>query len=505
MNTQSIPASQVVDVIPNVLTAGGTALDIVGLMLTTNYRVPIGAALSFATAADVGRFFGSGSPEKVEADVYFSGYNGRSVTPDALLFAQFNTAAAAAWLQGGDVSALTLTQLQAIPAGTLSITVNGTLKTSASINLSAATSFSNAATLILAAFTTPGFGVTYDSVSGGFLFTNTTTGATSTITVAAGTNALQTNLALTTATGAVLSQGAAIAVPNTFMDNLIANVTQNWVTFMTLFNPDVSGNANKLLFAQWTNAQNNQYCYVCWDTDITPTQSASAAGSLGQLIALASLSGTCLIYEPSNLHLASFICGAAASINFTRTNGRITFKFRKQDGLIPSVTSATVANNLAANGYNFYGAYATRNQDFQFFANGVVSGKFIWLDSYINQIWLNNALQLAILVGMTTVGSIPYNSQGYSLIEAFCLDPIIAGLNFGAIRKNVTLSAAQIAEVNETAGIIIAPVLQTRGWYLQVKDATAQVRAARGSPPCTFWYMDGGSIQKIDLDSIEVQ
>ncbi len=31
-----------------------------------------------------------------------------------------------------------------------------------------------------------------------------------------------------------------------------------------------------------------------------------------------------------------------------------------------------VASNLAANGYNFYGGYATRAQDFNFLANGVV-------------------------------------------------------------------------------------------------------------------------------------
>lgn len=505
MTVQSIPASQVVDVIPNVLSGGGSALDMTGLMLTTSYRVPVGSVLSFASAADVAVFFGSGSAEVLTANVYFAGYNGRSVTANAIMFTQYNTAAVGAWLQGGNVSALSVAQLQAIPAGTLSVTVNGVVKTSASISLAAAASFSAAAALIQAAFTTPGFTVTYDSVAGAFLFNNTTTGPTSTLTVATGTNLIEANLKLTVVTGATLSQGAAIAVPNTFMDNIVNNITQNWVTFMTLFNPDGSGNANKLLFAQWVNSKNNQFCYVCWDTDITPTQSSSAAGCMGQLLATSNLSGTCLVYEPSNLHIAAFVCGAAASIDFTRTNGRITFKFRTQDGITPSVTNATVANNLAANGYNFYGAYATRNDNFNFFANGVVSGKFVWLDSFINQIWLNNQLQLAIMVGLTNNGSIPYNSQGYALIEAFCLDPINSALNFGAVRAGVTLSAAQIAEVNEAAGVRIAPTLQTRGWYLQVKDATAQVRAARLSPPCTFWYMDGGSIQKIVLDSIEIQ
>ncbi|WP_367575649.1 DUF3383 family protein, partial [Serratia liquefaciens] len=66
----------------------------------------------------------------------------------------------------------------------------------------------------------------------------------------------------------------------------------------------------------------------------------------------------------------AFVCGAAASIDFEATNGRITFAFRGQGGLVAGVTTATVASNLIANGYNFYGAYATANQQFREFQNG---------------------------------------------------------------------------------------------------------------------------------------
>lgn len=501
MVTQSIPASQIVQVNPNVLSAGGVALDVIGLLLSTSTRVPIGTVQAFADAADVATYFGSGSTEANAASVYFKGYDGASLTPDSILFAQYPLAAVAGYLRGG--SGLTLAQVQAITPATLTITFAGVVKVSSSINLSGASSLSNAATLIQAAFSTPNFAVSYDSVSGSFVFTGSATGVANTIVFPAG--AFATALLLTSATGAVLSQGANAAVPGTFMDGILG-ITQNWVTFMLLFDPDAGvANTLKLAFCNWNNLQDDQFAFVCWDTDITPTQSNNAAASLGKLLIASNISGTCLIYEPSDLNQAAFICGAAASIDFTRTNGRITFAFRQQTGITPGVFSATVASNLKANGYNFYGAYATRNQGFQFFQEGSVSGPFDWFDSYINQIWLNNELQLAILEGLTNNNSIPYNSQGYSLIEAFCLDPINAALNFGAIRPGVTLSAAQIQEVNQAAGVIIAPVLQTRGWYLQIKDASPQVRAARSSPPCTLWYMDGGSIQKITLDSIEVQ
>ena len=183
----------------------------------------------------------------------------------------------------------------------------------------------------------------------------------------------------------------------------------------------------------------------------------------------------------------------------------MTYAFKHLADHVADVTDATTANTLIANGYNFYGAYATANQNFVFLYAGSIAGQYLFIDAYVNQIWLNNALQLAIMALLTSIVSIPYNPQGYALIEAACMDPIIAALNFGAIRNNVPLSQSQAAQVDNAAGAVISPTLASRGWYLQIKPATAQVRAARGSPPCTFWYMDGGAIQRVVLASILVQ
>jgi hypothetical protein len=78
-------------------------------------------------------------------------------------------------------------------------------------------------------------------------------------------------------------------------------------------------------------------------------------------------------------------------------------------------------------------------------------------------------------------------------------------INFGGINQGVALSAAQIAIVNQQAGRAIDQVLATRGWYLGIGVATSQVRANRTSPPISFWYMDGGSVQQINMPSITIQ
>jgi hypothetical protein len=499
--TKSIPASYFVSIVPGVISAGGSALDLNGLMLTSGTRTPMGAVLSFASSAAVATYYGGGSTEAAAAAIYFAGFDNSNVKPGALLVAQYNTAPVAAFLRGASVSSLTLAQLQAL-TGTLIITTDGTAKTSSTINLSAATSFSNAATIIAAAFTSPNFAVSYDSVSGAFVFTSNTTGASSTITFCTGTLADALNLRL--ADGAVTSQGAIAAVPGTFM-TAITGITQDWASFFTTFDPDNgSGNAQKLLFAQWNNAQGNRYVYEAWDTDASPTTTVPATTSLGALLAGSSISGTNLIYGV-DYSKAAYQSGSIASVDFTETNGSTNFAYRMQSGLTPDVTDLTTLTNLIANGYNAYSAVATANQNFQYMYPGSVSGPYLWLQDYVNQIWLNNALQLALMELLTSLKSIPYNVGGYALIRAACMDPINAAVNFGAIQPGVTLSALQVAEVNNAAGTKIDKTLSAQGWYLQIKDAAPITRGQRKSPPCTLWYMSGGSVNQIVLSSIDVE
>ena len=490
----SIPASEIVQVVPGVIAAGGSALDLNGLILTNDTAVPIGTVQSFATARDVQRFFGPTSTEATLADAYFNGFDNSTRKPGNLLFAQYPTAAASAYLRGGSMATVTLTQLQAL-SGILTVTIDGVAKTSASIDLSTATSFSNAAATIEAAFTTLGASCTYDAQRAAFVITSATDGAASTVSYGSGT--IASGLKLTQGTAAVLSQGAAVGVPAVDMGR-ITDLTQNWAAFMTTFEPDTAG---KVAFSAWTNAQGDRYAYVGWDTDVTAAQQGNTS-NWAAIVSANEYSGSVPVYK--DVQHAAFVLGMVASLDFERTNGRATLAFKGQSGLAFSVTDATTAQTLIDNGYNFYGDYATSNDRFRFLYPGQVSGNWKWVDTYVNQIWLNAAFQQALMTLLTQVNSIPYNIDGYTLIDAACLDPINAAVNFGAIRAGVTLSSQQKAQINSQAGVDISDTLQTRGWYLQIKDATPQVREARGTPPMTFWYLDGGSVQQITLASLAI-
>lgn len=587
----TIPADIFVSDTPSVLATGGAGLVLNGLVLSKSNRVPIGTVASFASAAAVAAFFGGAS---IEASVaqggaglgsgYFGGYDGSTIKPGAMLVAQYNTAAVSAYLRGGNISALTLTALQAF-SGTLNVTIDGAPQT-ASVNLSGVTSFTNAAQLVetdlaisgvsqgtgtatiagtvmtvSAVLTggTPfavgdkitGAGVTaasfiaslgtgtggagtynltvgstvaspitvtslapavsFDSVSGAFVIASGTTGAGSTIAFATG--AMAVDLLLTSATGAVLSQGAIAAVPATFM-NALVSVNRNWASFMTAFDPDNgSGFANKLAFSAWANSQNNKYVYVPFDPDLSPLAAVPATGSYGYALSQAGYSGTSLQSEPlGDQNLCAFVCGAIASINFNQANGRIAFAYRKQAGLLPGVTTAAAAINLGGNpqvagdrgnGYNYYGAIATANQSFTDYQRGFISGPFQWLDTFVNQIAMNSDFQLALMELQEQSNSIPFTAAGDASIEAALADTIQKYLSFGAIVPGVTLASSQVTQVNAAAGgKNVAPTIATQGWYLYVPAASPSNRQARGPRQLTFFYTDGESVQSFSFSSV---
>ncbi len=572
----TIPASELVQVVPGVLGAGGNPLSLNSLFLTENASLRIDEDVGylvqqFATLESVQDFFGPSSEEANVAAIYFNGFQNSSTLPGLLYFVRYNPTAAAAYLRSGALS-LTLAQLQAL-SGTIIVSIDGRVTTSANIDLSSATSFSNAAALIQAglrvaggifsgtatqatdqltvatvvsgalhigdvvtgasigpatitAFGTGTGGVgtytistsetvavaeavtvsslattTYDAQLDAFVIGSATMGATSTLDSYA-TGTLAAGLDLQAAQGAVLSQGAAAATPAAVLGDVIGQ-TQNWALFMTLVEYSTD---EKVAFADWANTSNQRYAYVGWDTSVLPAQGA-APTSFGVLtktyngrIALWGVTGA-----TGARAKAAFICGTTAAINFDEANGRITYAYKSQAGLVPDVTDATVAANLLLNGYNFYGAYATANDQFQFLQDGQISGAWNWIDPYVNQIKLNSDLQLAFMTLLTQAKSIPYVTRGYDMLRAAALGPIQAALNFGSIVAGVTLSPSQRQQVNTAAGQGVADVLQSRGWFLQILDANSVTRGLRGSPPCTLWYVDGGSIQKINLASIDVQ
>lgn len=486
---KSIPASNLVEIFPDVLGAGGNPLGLNTNVLDDSAVYP---NYEYASETLVGEHYGLTSNEYSFAVTYFNGYEGATARPQSLFITKYNDADVAARLIGASTAAITIPELKLI-TGDLSVTIDGVVKSGA-IDLSTANSFSDAAALIATALTAT---VTYNAQIKAFVIASSTVGATSTISFASGTAA--TKLLLTEVNGAVVDNDTLADTALTAAARMTA-YSANWATITHIgaaFDVDTWKE-----IAAWVTTQNGRYWYVPYALDPLAIIPNSAA-SFGRWLEETKQEGTTPIY--GELVHAALACGYAASINFEETNGRTTMAFRSQAGIAATVTDEATAEALTGNGYSFYGAWATANNRFVMFGNGAVSGSFKWVDNYLFQVFLNSQLQLAYMNMLVNYKSIPYNADGIAIHRAVAQDPIDQGINFGGIRAGVRLTNQQRDIINRAAGFDAAQQLYSKGWVLLIQLPSAQVRAARGPFTEILYYTDGSSVQKVQLNSINVQ
>lgn len=493
--TSKIPLSVDFSITPSVIGAAGSAVDANGLMLTDNELIPVGSVSYFYDETEVSAIMGSTSKEYLAAQLYFGGYDDATVSPGTLLMGRLVTSPVAGYLLSASLKGITLATLQAL-SGTITLTVDGSSVTSSAIDLSTATSFSEIAsdleTGIGASVT-----VEWNSIANRFIIRSATTGTDSAVSYAANST-LATGLLLTEDTAATVSPGSAAIAMADMMD-AITNKTQDWILFSSLVDLD---DDDKEALCSWVNSSNFRYGYIAHDTTALPTVSNNA-NCFNQKVVVANSYANVLMMYGSYLYPVTALA-YAASLDFARTGGRVSYKFRAFSGLSPNVTDKATALALKSNGYSFYGNYGENTTTAQYISDGAISGDFLWLDSFVGQVWLNAKLLAAFTAAFTANQSFAYNADGYASIDAAVTDPANAAITFGTIRKGVTLDSSQIRQVNNVVGSDISSTLYSDGWYLYIPTPSATSRAARELPGVVFFYVDGQLIQSITMTSAAV-
>ena len=486
----SISASQIVNVIPRVINAGGTDLEITGLLLTDNPLCVFPGTVSFTSANAVGSYFGETSAEYQAAAKYFLGYDNSFRKPRRLHFARFVNKAIAGMLIGG--SAGSMEEMKAVTAGSFTVNVDGSQKQVTALDLSTATTQSDIAQTLQTQLT--GTTVQYNSNLNAFIITSSSTGDTSAVSAATdGAQNAATVLGLTADTGATTSKGSAELEPGANMDS-ITNITQNWVSFTTM---EEQEDDVIEAFSEWANNSNGEYLYCPYTTQENDTN-PNAGSNLPKTLANANYEGVVLTY--GGLDYAILVMSIGACIDWDRNNGLVTWAFKSQSGLEASVTDDTTAANCVELNVNYYGRWATRNDDFiQYYQGAMIGGNFGFVDAYVGNLWLRNALQVSLMNGLAQVGRVPYTDEGYTIIRAWCMDPINRALNNGVIDPGVTLSESQRAQLMNEIGEDVSDQILTDGYYLMVADPGASARVDRDTPTLGLWYTYGGSVHKLEL------
>lgn len=483
----TIPASQLVDITPRVIGGGLSGLAFVGTMLSKNAALPTATAVPFYSQSAVGEYFGTNSDEYKLAGNYFIADSNSSRKPDVLWFYKQSDAAEKAWLRG--TAPQPLADLQDVTDGSFAITVDGTVLDAVGLDFSSAISYADVATIIEGALS--GITCNWDSNFGALVIKSSTSGEESTISYAGPSDASGAGTdvsGMLGLTGGTLSQGGDAKTLTETMEGVV-NSNSNFWSFMPVWQ-ETSTEALEL--ATWCNNQGVRFMYAMVDASndgLTPNNAACLAKQVADFFGVAPIYNT--------KELGAMTMGIGAALNPAQLNGRKTWAYKQQSGLAYTVDKETAAPVLLANGYNFYGDYATASNQFKLFQNGQISGNAKWLDTYYGQVFIRDGLQNSWINALMMANTVPYNQSGYGILRAAAMDVINTAVNAGFIRQGVSLSESQKATVQSEAGLDISGTLQTQGWYLQILDPDTTVRAERGTPIVNFWYMDGGSVQRI--------
>lgn len=510
----NVSTSKFVNIIPKLIVAQGSGFELNGLLLTKNITLPIGQVFQFTSANAVSDYFGSTSSEYAFAVGYFKGNTGKTKIPPKLLIANYLLTTQAGWLRGAELES-TVTEIKAITNGSLNIEIGGTALTLTGLNFSTANSYSDVATIIQtairdsedASITDPtalnNCTVVYTSQFNAFLITAGVSDSTGTVefaTVASTGTDIGTLFNLTELGGAIKSDVQSSAITLTAFMNNVKLQTQNWVTFCKNW---AFESVEDLDFATWNSGNGVRFVFVEYD-QLAVDLNANSTADFVSILDNANISGTVCNY--GDISLAAFFMGTIASINYSVTGGRITTAYKQQDGLTVTCTNDTDYDTLTGKGYNCYVRDGSANNTFFGYQRGTITGNYGFSDAYVNHVWLNDALQVSIRELLADVNSLPYNNFSKAKIQSAIMGDINTAKNAGVINTEVVLGEEIITQVMEETGLDdVETTLFTQGWLLVVKDATDEQRASRTSPESRFYYVDGGSIQKIDLISTAIR
>lgn len=490
----AIPISVDVNVIPGVLEASGDAVDLNGLILTTSTYMPASTALKFTSAADVSTYFGSSSTEYSMATIYFKGYNNTLSLPGALYFYRYDTEATGSVVRSGTLSDSDLSAIKLL-SGTLQFSINNT-EYSAAVDFSSVTSMYDVADIIGQAFESE-MTVEYAEEIKSLLLTSNDTG--SSVYIIPYNSTITIGLKLQINVGATYSYGSDYQTPYAAMGS-ITETLQDFATYCTAF-PVTTEQA--VYFSQFASDSSYRYAFVMYDGSSDAT-TASSTDCLSYVVSETYDYSNVIPVYGDQTH-ASNVMGFGAALNFDLLNGRRSLKYRELDGLLAMADTSWERTNLLANGYNFYGSYAQNNLSEKYWSPGSITGDYKWIDAFLGQVWLNANLQGAILSLFMSEIYLPYGAAGRTAIESACTDIISQFKNWGGITTGTTLTSSQIQAIYNTVGTDVSATLSNQGYYLYIGPFTAAMRSARTSPVCILWYTDGGVIQELTIDSIEVQ
>ena len=499
LNT-SISIDKLIPVKDTVLNFAAKYMRLIGLYLTDNTQIPTSQrVLTFTSLKSVGEFFGYDSKEYFASINYFAGYDGSLTTPSSLNFARYVSETTKPEILGGLVLAK-LATIKAIVGSTFDIKLNGTTYSTGVLDLSTATSYSDVGNKIITALKTNNEDIatlaivmTFNSNKNNYVLTINDTAETWEFDYCATTD-LSLALSMTKATGAYLSNSIATQTPAQNMDAIVS-FDKNWVSFAKLI---TLTDADQLALCNWAAERGTNYTYVLFTTDTTVLDINNNDNIIGQVNEL-NIKNIIKVF--GGIELAAFTMGVGACINYTQVNGVLTWAFKSQTGLAYTCNSDQEYDVLTAKGVNFYGNFSSKSDTYLFYQAGKISGDYVFIDNFYNQVWLSDALQNKAAVLFKNTRKIGNGDVGYQQIRSTIGLVMSYALINGVCQTNVEVSEEEAKALENILGFDISGDIYNNGFYLQIGNPTTENKVNRVAPDSNLFYTNNGAIQKLPINT----
>lgn len=428
--------------------AGVRLRDLILRLFSTDTRVPANTVIEMTSAADVGAYFGTTSPEYLRAVFYFGFISKLIKAPKKISFSRYANVAAAGRIYGA-TKAFAVSQFTGITTGALKLTIGAYTADVTGLNFSSASTLSNVASTLQTAIRAIVAGgadwtaatVTYNATANRFELVGGVVGAEAIATAAPGSG-VDVRSTLGWDATAVFSPGVAVQEP---LDAFLASVqvSDNFGSFA--FIPTITA-AQVAAVAAQNDTYNVKFMYL-------HPMIASDAATL--YAALSGYSGVACILSPLATEYPELLPAMIlAATDYNARNSVQNYMFQ-QATLTPSVQDDPTATTMDNNRVNYYGRTQTAGQFLDFFQRGVMMGLAtdpVDMNTYANEIWFKDAAGAAIMSLLLSMARVSANATGRGQLLAVLQSVVETATFNGTISLGKPLNTTQKLYIGNLTG-----------------------------------------------------
>lgn len=487
---QSLPVSRLVNVSVELTPAGARAQNLSTLLILGATAVidVVERYRDYESMEGVSLDFSGTDPEYLAALLWFE----QNPQPTTLKIGRWAQTSTKGLLRGATLSIAqqVLSNFTAVAAGAFTYTRNGGAPTTVSgIDLSAAVSLNNVASIITTALAGNATMV-WNSNFSRFELTSSTSGAASSIsflsTPGAGTDISALLAMRSDSSGAYVADGINAELALDAVTLFDENYGQAWYALV------VTGavNADHLVVAAYLEATNTKHIYGVTTLEagaLSPVSTTDIAYLLEQL----GYDKTVTLYSSSNAYAVVSALARALTVDYTGNNTVITLMYKQLPGIVPEQLNVTQIGALEDKKCNVFVGY---NNDTAILQRGVcASGVFI--DIVTGTDWLAVTLQQSLYnLLYTSTSKIPQTDAGMHLLtttsESVCAQAVVNGLLAPGVWNSNGFGQLKQGD------------FMPKGFYVyasRVSDQNPADRAARKSVPIQIAAKLAGAVHEVSV------